>query len=343
MLPKYGVGTGRSERDFLIVDRHSNPVVNNEGQELVGAPLDGDSIVKRNFGRIAYGTQIAIGIEQLLHPQIGAAVEYTNKFWRNPYNRVAVSMDPIMAVVYADDPYAAGDRVRQFHERINGTDHMGRKFNALNPGAFYWAHETFRRGVQNFAEEYTPEGLTNAGRQQLQRESTTWYSYYGMPMDMVPADYAANLEYRASMVENVLEMTPSAERAINLALERKPPRPESVPKAIWPFARLALLPVTEMMSLVTIGELPADIRRKFGIPFSKSDQKHLDEVRTVVKAFEAPLPSPLQYPTVYDAVKRDRGGEHKNIVDHAMYAGMSLGKEVAKRTVLPFMRSLAKI
>ncbi|USN96088.1 MAG: DUF2236 domain-containing protein [Candidatus Nomurabacteria bacterium] len=336
--PRYGIQASESERQFLIVDRHGDPVVNDRGEELIGAPLDGDSIVKRKFGKVAYGTQIGIGIEQLLHPQIGAAVEHTEKFWKNPYNRVAVSMDPIMAVVYADDPYAAGDRVRQFHERINGKDYMGRKFNALDPEAFYWAHETFRRGVQNLAEQYSLESFTDADREQLQLESATWFSYYGMPMNMVPADYGANLEYRKYMIDNVLEMNPSAERAINLALDRTPPRPESVPKAAWPLAKLALMPVTELMSLLTIGELPADIRTKFGIPFTKDNQKRLNELRNIIKTFEGPLPDPLQYLTVYDAVKRDRGGEHKNMVDHVTHTGIAAGKEVVKRIVFPVFK-----
>ena len=335
--PRYAQAN-ETERRFAIVDSRGRHVINDDGEKIVGAPLDNRSIVKRKLGNIAYGTQISIGIEQLLHPQIGAAVEHTKKFWRNPYNRVAVSMEPIMSVVYADDPYAAGERVRHFHERIAGTDYQGRKFNALDPNAFYWAHETFRRGVQNLAENYSPEQCTDADRQQLQYESATWYSYYGMPMNMVPANYDANLAYRRHMVDNVLEMNPSAERAINMAIDRRPPRPDIAPKTIWPLARLALLPVTEMMSLMTIGELPEDIRNKFGIPFSKSDQEHLDDIRNVVKTFEPPLPSAMQYATVYDAVLRDRGGGYETPVDYIAHTGLTVGKEVAKRTVVPLFK-----
>lgn len=328
-----------AERQHVFRDVHGRVQQNDQGEAIIGAPVDGDSIVKRHFGNIAYGTQIAIGIEQLLHPQIGAAVEYTQKFWNNPYNRVAVSMDPIMAVVYADDPYVAGDRVRQFHEQINGRDHKGRRFNALDPTAFYWAHETFRRGVQNLAEHYSQETFADEQRRQLQHESATWFSYYGMPMNMVPASYEANVEYRRSVVENVLEMNPSAERAIDLAVNRQPPRPESVPKAVWPLAKLALIPVTEAMSLITIGELPEEIRHKFGIPFSKDDQKHLDDIRNVIKTFEAPIPDPLQYATVYDAIRRDRGGHDETLIDAITYSGLTIGKEVARRTVIPLLRN----
>jgi uncharacterized protein (DUF2236 family) len=325
-------------RQFLITDQHDNPVVNDNDEVLIGALLDNESITKQNLGKVAYGAEASAGIEQLLHPQIGAAVEYTGKFWRNPYKRVAVSMNPIMAVMYAEDPRGAGDYVRQLHQGISGTDHMGRKFNALSPDAFFWAHETFRSGVEKTADNYSQSALTGDDREQLQLESTTWYSYYGMPMGMVPADYTANLAYRKHMIDNVLEMNPSAERAINMALDRNPPRPEGVPKRVWSLARAALTPVTEMVSLVTIGEMDPAIREKFGIPFSIDDQKRLDEMRTITKAFVDPLPDPLRYsPMAYDALLRERG-EHKNWTDRMTYKGLSLGAAAAKNTVGPIVK-----
>lgn len=308
-------------------------VTNDQGELIIGSPLDHESIVKRKFGKMAYGTQISIGLEQLLHPQIGAAVEHTGKFWSNPYNRVAISMDPIMAVVYADNPYVAGSYVQHLHQGISGKDHNGKKFNALNPDAFYWAHKTFERGVENYAEHYSPELFTDADREQLQHESATWYSYYGMPMNQVTTDYASHLAYREHMVNDVLEMNPSAERAIDMALSHNPPRPENVPRVMWSLAKVAMMPVTEIMSTLAIGELPQDIRDKFGIPFSKDDQKLLNNIRTVVKAFEDPLPAPLQYLTVYDAVRRDRGGEHGSIVDHMAHTGISLGSTAVATTI----------
>lgn len=320
-----------SSREFLIVDRYGRPVMNDDGVELIGAPLDSHSITKRELGDLRYGMQISIGLEQLLHPEIGAAVEHTGKFWSNPYSRVAVSMDPIMAVVYAKDPRAAGNHVRNLHKGIHGLDHQGHKFNALSPDAFYWAHNTFHRGVQNGAEKYTVRSLNDADREQLQLESTTWYSYYGMPMNMVPADYAANVAYRRHMVDNVLQMNPSAERAISMALDRQPPRPESLPRAVWFLAKTAIMPVTEVMSLLSIGELPADIRRKFNIPFSHSEQKQLDALRDATKVFWSALPDAVRYyPSAYEDARRERNGRHKTHIDHMI----SLGTYAAKNAVI---------
>jgi uncharacterized protein (DUF2236 family) len=326
------------DRQFLITDQYDKSVVNDAGETLVGALLDNNSITKRNLGKITYGAEFGAGVEQLLHPQIGAAVEHTGKFWRNPYKRVAVSMDPIMAVMYAQDPRVAGNYVRMLHQGISGTDHVGRKFNALDKDAFFWAHETFRSGVEKTADHYSQHPLTDEDKEQLQLESTTWYSYYGMPMGMVPADYAANLAYRKHMIDNVLELNPSAERAIDMALDRNPPRPEGVPERVWSLAKVALSPVTEVVSLVTIGEIDPAIRDKFGIPFSRDDRKRLDEIHVIAKAFVDPLPDPLRYsPMAYDALLRERG-EHKNLTDRMIHKGLSLGTVAAKRTVIPIFK-----
>lgn len=324
---------------FLIKDQWDNVVVNDEGQELIGAVLDNDSIVKKNFGKVAYGAELAAGVEQLLHPDIGAAVEFTGKFWRNPYRRVAISMNPIMAVVYADDPYAAGVYVRNLHRGVNGTDTNGRKINALDEDAFYWAHVTFQSGVEKTADHYSRRSFTEEDQERLQLESNTWYSYYSMPMHMVPADRAAYMRARDEFISNRLEMNPSAERAIDLALGRNPPRPDNVSKALWRAAKVAIAPVTEIVSLVTIGEIDPKIRDKFGIPFSTDDQRRLDEVRGIVKAFVDPLPDPVRYsPMAYDSLLRGRSGEHKNKQDALLHRGMSLGSHAAKATVIPLYK-----
>jgi len=321
------------DRQFFIKDQYDKIVVNDDGEELIGALVDEHSITKRHLGKVAYGAELGIGVEQLLYPDIGAAVEHTGKFWRNPYKRVAVSMEPIMAVVYAEDPWAAGLYVQRLHQGISGTDPSGRKFNALQPEAFYWAHETFRSGVERTVEHYSRESLSNEDREQLQLESALWYSYYGMPMKMAPANYKANEVYRQRMIDDVLMMNPSAERAIDAALNRNPPRPESIPAPVWKLARLAVAPITEVVSLATIGELDPAIRHKFGIPFSAADQKHLDEFRTVAKTFIDPMPDPLRYsPQSYDSLLRDRQGEHKSATDRLLYNGMKLGTVALERT-----------
>jgi len=331
------------DRQFFIKNQRGDVIVNDAGEDLIGAVIDDESIVKQNLGDLKYSAQLSAGIEQLLHPEIGTAVEATGKFWGDPYRRIAVSLPPIMAVVYAENPYAAGNHVRHLHEGVNGTDKNGRHFNTLDRDAFYWAHETFRSGVQKNVEHYRRMEFTDADREQLQLESATWYSYYGMSMKMVPADYQANLAYREHIINNVLDVkdNPSAERSIDVATNHRAPRPEYVPKRIWKLAELAVAPVTEIVGLVAIGELDPAIREKFGIPFSSEDQKRLDEIHTIAKRFIDRLPDPLRYsPMAYESLVRDRNG-HKNMRDRVLHAGLSLGSTSLKAAAAPILKLAA--
>ncbi len=330
-----------AERQFIITDARGEAVYNDDGEILIGAVLDHQSIVKQQLGKLAYGAELGAGIEQLLHPEIGAAVEHTGAFWRNPYRRVAVSMDPIMAVVYADNPPKAGEYVRRLHEGIHGTDASGQKFNALSPEAFYWAHETFRSGVEKTARYYSKSAFTPADQEQLQLESATWYSYYGMPMGQTPADVAANQRYRQHIINDVLTMNPSAERAINLALYRQPPRPEAVPRQAWWLAKAALLPVTELVSAVTLGEIDPQIRQRFGIPFSDKEQRTLQDIRMLAQATLDSLPHPLRYaPIAYQSLRREESAESPCLRDELLYQGIRLGSAAMQRTVRPALQSI---
>lgn len=343
--PRYQSPTAAEiiDRQFIIKDSRGNPVFNQDDQVLIGGLVDKDSIVKQNLGKLAYGAELSAGIEQLLHPDIGAAVEHTGKFWRNPYHRVAISMDPIMAVVYADEPRQAGSYVRRLHEGIHGTDPNGRKFNALSPEAFYWAHETFRSGVEKTAQHYSRGGLTVADKERLQLESNTWYSYYGMPMAQAPADYQANQTYRQTMIEEVLTLNPSAERAIDLVLNRRPPRPELIPRRAWWLAKTALMPATELVSLVTLGELDPAIRQRFGIPFSRAEQRALEDIRYLTRELVDSLPDSMRYSYLaYNSLHKDNNHRYESKTDFLVHKSMRLGSAVIGRTLLPAAKRIQK-
>ena len=78
-----------------------------------------------------------------------------------------------------------GAEVRNYHIGIKGVDDQGRRYNALNPDVFYWAHSTFFMGTILTAERFG-DGLTEAQKRQLFDEHITWYRMYGMSMRPVP-------------------------------------------------------------------------------------------------------------------------------------------------------------
>ena len=130
-----------------------------------------------------------------MYPELGAGVEDHSILLREPLQRVARSVYPIMGVVYDGERAAqTGEQIKGFHKTIKGVDADGRRYHALNPETFYWAHATFFMLIIKTAE-YFCGGLTEAEKRQLFDEHVQWYRMYGMSMRPVPKTWEEFQEY----------------------------------------------------------------------------------------------------------------------------------------------------
>ncbi len=166
------------------------------------APLGPDSLTWKYFGDLRTGLLgVWIGAIQNMYPELGAGVEDHSILLREPLQRVARSVYPIMGVVYDGDRAPdTGAQIRGYHETIKGVDHDGRRYHALNPETFYWAHATFFMLIIKTAE-YFCGGLTEAEKRQLFDEHVQWYRMYGMSMRPVPEtweDFQTYWEHKCS-------------------------------------------------------------------------------------------------------------------------------------------------
>ena len=143
-------------------------------------PLGPDSLTWKYFGDLRTGMLgVWIGAIQNMYPELGAGVEDHSILLREPLQRVARSVYPIMGVVYDGDRAAqTGEQIKGFHTTIKGVDAEGRRYHALNPEMFYWAHATFFMLIIKTAE-YFCGGLTEAEKRQLFDEHVQWYRMYG--------------------------------------------------------------------------------------------------------------------------------------------------------------------
>jgi uncharacterized protein (DUF2236 family) len=96
------------------------------------APLGPDSLTWKYFGDLRTGMMgVWIGAIQNMYPELGAGVEEHSILLREPLQRVARSVYPIMGVVY-DGGRASqtGEQIKQFHHTIKGVDASGRRYHA---------------------------------------------------------------------------------------------------------------------------------------------------------------------------------------------------------------------
>ena len=98
-------------------------------------PLGPDSLTWKYFGDLRTGMLgVWIGAIQNMYPGLGAGVEGHSILLREPLQRVARSVYPIMGVVYdGERAPKTGEQVKGFHKTIKGVDADGRRYHALNP------------------------------------------------------------------------------------------------------------------------------------------------------------------------------------------------------------------
>jgi uncharacterized protein (DUF2236 family) len=248
--------------------------------------LGPDSLLWQYAGdsRIAFlgGT---IGLLQLMHPAIGAGVLEHSNFFEDPFDRVFRSLPAILGAVYDADAEATGRWVRDQHKAIRGVDGAGRRYHALDPETYWWAHATFQFMAEQVVDRYDDRRLSTAEREQLYREGLTWYRRYGVSDRVLPPTRAAFQAEWDRVCAEVLEVNEAVEFVLGMLdrpLRLELPRPLGVLNPVLrrgPAARLLRVPVR----ISAIGGLPPIVRERFDIPWSRADQRQLTALELAVR------------------------------------------------------------
>jgi uncharacterized protein (DUF2236 family) len=240
------------------------------GYEAPPMPLGPDSLTWRYFGDWRGMLQGPwAGSMQNMHPQLGAAVIDHSTFFIERWQRLLRSLYPIGGVVFdGDRAPVTGAEVRDYHTEIKGVDEQGRRYHALNPDVFYWAHATFFVGTIHVAERFCG-GLTEAQKRQLFDEHVEWYRMYGMSMRPVPASWEEFQTYWDHMCRNVLENNFAARAVLDLTELPKPPFAQWLPEWAWAAQRKLL---AAFFVWVTVGLYDPPVRELMGYRWSRRDE-----------------------------------------------------------------------
>ncbi|HEY6473668.1 MAG TPA: oxygenase MpaB family protein [Acidimicrobiales bacterium] len=230
-----------------------------------------------------------IGLLQLMHPAIGAGVLEHSDFFGDPYGRVFRSLPRILGAVYdGREADATGREVRDFHRTIKGVDDHGRRYHALDPDTFWWAHATFQYMVEQVADRFDRHRLTPDEREQLYQEGIEWYRRYGVSDRSVPADRAAFQEKWDFYCAEVLELNAASSWVLDSlrssALSAEPLVPPQL-ALLRPLAKttLARHSVFRVVRMCAFGGLPPVVRERFGIEWSSVDAVALDGLELAVR------------------------------------------------------------
>ena len=240
------------------------------GYDAPPIPLGPSSLTWRYFGDWRGMLQGPwAGSMHNIHPQLGGAVVDHSTFFRERWPRLLRSLYPIGGVVFdGDRAPVTGAEVRDYHIAIKGVDEQGRRYHALNPDVFYWAHATFFVGTIHVAERFCA-GLTEAQRRQLFEEHVEWYRMYGMSMRPVPATWEEFQGYWDHMCRNVLENNFAARAVLDLTELPKPPFAQRLPDWLWAAQRKLLAP---FFVWLTVGLYDPSVRELMGYRWWRRDE-----------------------------------------------------------------------
>lgn len=267
-------------------------------------PLGPDSLTWKYFGDLRTGMLgVWIGAMQNMYPELGAGVEDHSILLREPLQRVARSVYPIMGVVYdGDRASATGAQIRNYHETIKGTDAEGRRYHALNPETFYWAHATFFMLILKTAE-YFCGGLTEAEKRQLFDEHVQWYRMYDMSMRPVPETWEDFGEYWDAKCRDELEINRATLDIFSLRI----PKPwfVAMPTAMWD---QLFRPLVAGQRWIAAGLFDPALREKAGMRWTPSDEVLLRLFGKFVEVAFTAVPDDIRlHPRALAAYRRASG------------------------------------
>ena len=267
-------------------------------------PLGPDSLTWKYFGDLRTGLLgVWIGAIQNMYPELGAGVEDHSILLKEPLQRVARSVYPIMGVVYDGDRAAqTGAQIRGYHETIKGTDAAGRRYHALNPETFYWAHATFFMLILKTAE-YFCGGLTEGEKRQLFDEHVQWYRMYGMSTRPVPATWEDFQDYWEATCRDELEINRATLDIFSIRI----PKPwfVAMPTPVWD---QLFRPVLAGQRWIAAGLFDPTVREKAGMRWTPGDEVLLRLFGKFVQLAFVAVPDEVRlHPRALAAYKRAAG------------------------------------
>ena len=247
------------------------------------------------------------GLLQTMHPAIGQGLIDHSNFFEDPVDRVFRSLPGILGSAYdGPDAVQTGHQVRDFHREIKGVLPDGRRYHALNPETYWWAHATFQVMVHRLAEHWDTHRLTDREREQLYAEGCEWYRRYGMTESVLPPTLSEFHREFDRYCHEVLQPNEASSYLIEFIKRRAIPDMSASPDyPSHPMLRPLmdrLLPTVAVrtalappMRLTIFGGLPPVVRHRFGIRWTPADETAYRGFRTAVRRAWPAMPAELKW------------------------------------------------
>ncbi|MGH9257501.1 MAG: oxygenase MpaB family protein [Vicinamibacterales bacterium] len=230
---------------------------------------------------VLFGWSRAI-LLQLAHPLVAAGVAEHSSFHDGGFTavvRLHHTIRAMLALAFGDERgrQAALDGIRAIHRRVHGRlpaaagiFPAGTPYTAEDPDLVLWVHATLVESIPP-VYELLVQPLTGEERDAYCVEAASIAVDLGARSDEVPRTWAATAAYLDRMYQSGA-IAVSAQARELAALVVSPPFGRLVAPAAW------------ANRLMTVGLLPDDIRRQFGLTWSARQARMLRSVTTILRS-----------------------------------------------------------
>lgn len=197
---------------------------------------------------------------QAAHPKVAQGALDHSGFAKDPFGRVSRTIQGMAVLIFGttDEANAMARHINHLHETVQGTlpQSIGRYpageiYRAMEPLALLWVHIAFVDSLLTAYRTFVGP-LSEATCEQYWQESCRYARLLGLTDATLPASYEAVQHYRrGALVSGEIAVGPAAQFIAQKVLY--PPIPW-LRKPLWMVVRL-----------ITVGQLPSDIREAYGL------------------------------------------------------------------------------
>lgn len=238
----------------------------------------------------------AILLLEVAHPVVGAGVYDHSEFLSDRWARITRTLAAVRRYSGFHGPDAAiaeGQRLREVHRDIAGTDSKGRSYHALNADAYLWVHATAYSGAYDVRRVFG--GLfDDEGEDAIFREWQDVARILRIPERVIPPTRKAFWEYYEYVIDHTLERNEATDMLIELDRHPMPPPPGlRLPVPVW---NAAAVPLATLLRLTTAGLLPEQVRDRIGIEWSTARSRRFDRAVKTVRVVDRVMPDRVRHP-----------------------------------------------
>ena len=240
---------------------------------------------------------------QAAHPKVAQGALDHSAFAEDPFGRVYNTIQGMAILIFGTsrEANAMARHINRLHHTVTGTlpesigrYHAGESYSGMEPLALLWVHIVFVDSMLTAYKTFVGR-LSVAECQQYWQESCRYARLLGLTDEILPASYADVQRYMG-------EVLASGEIAIGPAARF------IAQKVLYPPMPLLRKPLWAIVRLITIGQMPADIRQAYGFRWTPIHKLAFQLARVAGHLLRRLFPSALSSsPLVNFARRRTRG------------------------------------